>query len=523
MTNFPILSGVFRSNLLALQKTQKLIDQTTLRLATGLKVNSALDNPQNFFTAKALNYRAADLSRRLDGIGQSIRTIEEGVNGVEAIEKFLKLGETRVLEELRRFREEGPLPPPSPVVTTVAPPPLDGVILADAPDAYWRLDDAPGAAVNAGAIGAAVNGTYINGPTLGAPPLYTGGANSVEFNGVNQGVDIPDHALINLNSTPNRTVELVFNANSTAGRQVLYEEGAAVNSFTIYIDNGRLYVTGRDQGAWGPANISVPINVGETYHVAFTFDSVAGEFIGYVNGVNIGQEVVTAPFPSHSGDIGIGYMNENAWFHDGAQTGTGLYFDGRISDVALYNATLTQADMTARATSASGGITGSVVPSTPLPALSDILDQITQVTVDASYRGINLLGGEDLITLFNEDGSSRLLTEGVDFSAEGLGIQSIGFETEAGILTVLNNIREAIGKVRRFGTTLAVDMGVLATRERFTQNTINMLKAGADDLTVADQNEEGANLLALQTRQALGITSLSIAATASQGVLGMFV
>ncbi len=58
-----VLSSALRNNLLSLQNTQRNIDTAQLRLATGLKVNSALDNPQNFFTAKALNNRASDLTR----------------------------------------------------------------------------------------------------------------------------------------------------------------------------------------------------------------------------------------------------------------------------------------------------------------------------------------------------------------------------------------------------------------------------------------------------------------------------
>ena len=129
---------------------------------------------------------------------------------------------------------------------------------------------------------------------------------------------------------------------------------------------------------------------------------------------------------------------------------------------------------------------------------------------------------DNLITLFNEDGSSNLVTEGVDFSANGFGIQNVGFETEDGVLLVLDDIREAIERVRAFGKTLAVDMGIIVARQTFTETTVNMLKAGADDLTVADMNEEGANLLALQTRQLLSTTSLSLASRGNANILDLF-
>lgn len=530
MTRITPLNNVFMNNLQTLQKTQKLIDTTTLRLATGLKVNSALDNPKNFFDARALQNRSFDLSQRLDGIGKSIRTIEEGLIGTEAIENLLRLSEGNLLEELERFKEFGPLPSPPPITTTtmVTTPtsPLDTIILADNPLAYWRLNDVSGT-TTAGSIGTvgSVNGVYTNGPTLNSTPLFPGGSSSVDFSGTNQIVAIPNSNEINTTAQNRRSVELVFNADTTAGRQVLYEEGATVNSFTIYIDNGRLHVTGRDSGAWGPANISVPITTGQTYHVGFTFDAFAGEFIGYMDGIEIGRETVNATFPPHTGAVAIGGMRDGAWFHDGAQSGDGNYFDGRISDVALYNATLSPSDLAERAASViQGTTTGTVtiIPPIQLQDLNATLDQIDQITVDANYRGINLLGDDDLLTIFNEEGTSTLLTGGVNFTSRALGIQRVGFETEEGILNILESVREAIKEVRLYGESLTTSLNILSIRQTFTQSTVNTLLSGAQDLTAVDINEEGANLLALQTRRALGLTSLSLASSGNSAILDIF-
>ena len=62
----------------------------------------------------------------------------------------------------------------------------------------------------------------------------------------------------------------------------------------------------------------------------------------------------------------------------------------------------------------------------------------------------------------------------------------------------------------------------MQNRQDFTKNLINLLQIGADSLTLADTNEEGANLLALQTRQQLRTTSLSLASQADQAVLRLF-
>src|SRR5712692_1698494 len=85
MTNDVTLSAALRNNLLSLQDTQSLINEHQQRLATGKKVNSALDNPQSFFAAQSLTNRANDLSTLLDAIGQSIQTIQAANSGVNAL------------------------------------------------------------------------------------------------------------------------------------------------------------------------------------------------------------------------------------------------------------------------------------------------------------------------------------------------------------------------------------------------------------------------------------------------------
>jgi hypothetical protein len=88
------------------------------------------------------------------------------------------------------------------------------------------------------------------------------------------------------------------------------------------------------------ANINASITTGQTYHVAFVFDQPNNSFTGYLDGVSMGSVTVNNQiFPAHSGDIGIGYAPDGVQFHDG-DTGGGYYFDGRISDVAIYTKAL---------------------------------------------------------------------------------------------------------------------------------------------------------------------------------------
>ena len=83
------LSAAVRSNLLSLQNTASLLDTTQTRLATGNKVNSALDNPTNYFTASSLNSRASDLGNLLDGVSNAIQTIQAASDGITAIQKLV--------------------------------------------------------------------------------------------------------------------------------------------------------------------------------------------------------------------------------------------------------------------------------------------------------------------------------------------------------------------------------------------------------------------------------------------------
>ena len=87
----------------AIQSTARTLDRIQLQLASGLSVNSALDDPNNFFTSKSLRNRASDLSRLLDGINQSIRAVELAASGVESALQTLDLADSYVTELRDKF------------------------------------------------------------------------------------------------------------------------------------------------------------------------------------------------------------------------------------------------------------------------------------------------------------------------------------------------------------------------------------------------------------------------------------
>ena len=83
------LSASVRQNLLSLQGTADLLATTQGRLATGKKVNSALDNPTNFFTAAGLDARASDISNLLDSIGNGVQVLQAANTGITSLSKLV--------------------------------------------------------------------------------------------------------------------------------------------------------------------------------------------------------------------------------------------------------------------------------------------------------------------------------------------------------------------------------------------------------------------------------------------------
>src|SRR2546427_7397473 len=83
------LSSSVRQNLLSLQGTADLLSTTQTRLATGKKVNSALDNPTNFFTAAGLDARASDIANLLDSIGNGVQVLQAANTGITSLQKLV--------------------------------------------------------------------------------------------------------------------------------------------------------------------------------------------------------------------------------------------------------------------------------------------------------------------------------------------------------------------------------------------------------------------------------------------------
>jgi flagellin len=154
-----------------------------------------------------------------------------------------------------------------------------------------------------------------------------------------------------------------------------------------------------------------------------------------------------------------------------------------------------------------------------------IRTQIDKLAGDSGFNGINLLNGDNLTVTMNETATSTVTVTGVtDTSNGGLSINGStnNWAAASDITAASTTLTAALTTLRSQAQTLSSSLSTVQIRQDFTKATINTLQAGSDALTLADSNQEGANLLALQTRQQLSTTALSLASQADQNVLRLF-
>jgi flagellin-like hook-associated protein FlgL len=173
-------------------------------------------------------------------------------------------------------------------------------------------------------------------------------------------------------------------------------------------------------------------------------------------------------------------------------------------------------------------IAGNSVRANLVTQFNQLKDQLDKTAADASFNGINLLQGDVLKLFFNELGTSTLSIQstnpnGVNSTTLGIATATNAeFQDNTLVDARLQSLSAALGNVASQASDFGSHLSIVQNRQTFTNNMINTLKVGADGLTLADTNEEGANMLALQTRQQLSVTALSLASQAQQSVLKLF-
>lgn len=170
-----------------------------------------------------------------------------------------------------------------------------------------------------------------------------------------------------------------------------------------------------------------------------------------------------------------------------------------------------------------------------------LAQQVDNLSNDTSYQGLNLINStkSSLKIEFSDKSTATLTVKGVNTNMSKLqGAGSVKASTTAtkvagvkwssvstavsSLDSVITAMDSAIAGIRSNTKTLGTNVALLQTRLDYTKSYVNALTEGSDKLTLADLNEEGANLVSLQTRQQLGIQALSFAGQQEQGVLSLF-
>ncbi len=196
----------------------------------------------------------------------------------------------------------------------------------------------------------------LNGNFSGKPKAVDGIAGkALQFDGEDDGIKIPDSADINtVGPYTNRTVAALFNCDDVgidSRKQVIYEEGGRTRGLVIYVYDGKVYVGGwnRAEYNWNGEWPSAEVKSKRWYHVGLVIRDAAPKveskkFEMWLDGKRIAQEK-GGQLHAHGDDVGIGFTNQNAVYHDEGGSGTNIdWFAGLIDEVIVYGSAFDEGD-----------------------------------------------------------------------------------------------------------------------------------------------------------------------------------
>ncbi|MBN9314737.1 MAG: flagellar protein [Devosia sp.] len=480
------LSKAVRSNLLSLQSTAASMAKTQERLATGLKVNTALDNPTNFFTASSLNSRASDMASLLDSMSNGIKTIEAADNGLSSITKTVE----SMQSTLRQARQ----------------------------DKSFKTQS-----------------YAIDSTTIGTSAVKTlsfdGG--SVGTSAVSVNLNTTSSAATSASATGSVAVATDAALQAFAGNTITLTAGSNTVSYAITGTSTKADLTTALSSAGFTAAFDGSNNlaVSRTDGVNFTGSGAGATSLGIATTSANGVQAVTGAVKTV--DTLVQEINSNTSLAGKirASNDSGKLRIENLSTEEL-NVTGVGSDGEVDGTAGTGTIGGNDVRKNLVKQFNDLRDQLDKFADDASFNGINLLRGDKLKLTFNETGTSTIDIQAKDSDGAATSVNntSLGitsavnaeFDSDASIDSRLSTLSDALGTLRSQSSAFGSNLSIVQNRTDFTKKMINTLETGAANLTLADTNAEAANLLALQTRQQLSSTALSMASQADQAVLRLF-
>jgi len=472
------LSAGVRQNLLSLQNTAELMSATQNRLATGKKVNSALDNPSNFFTASSLQSRGNDLSSLLDSMATGIKTLEAADNGITSITKTVE----SMQSTLRQARQDKSFQTAS-----------YSINLGTTPAGTEKLSFSGGSVGSTAIDVGLTNSTMTTAAAVGTVALADNGKQFTVSDGTTATADIT----LATGDTVDDIVTKINAATTTAN-----------NGIVASNDNGKIKLTSTSNAAIAVANGTTTggatvLGFGALAHEAKSVDDVVSA---------IGANALLAGKVTASSDGGKLRITNNS---------LGDLTVGGASSAGVIDGSASTAD-----------IGGNETRKSLVKQFNELRDQLNKTADDSGYNGVNLLRKDALKLTFNETGTSTMEIQVKDSSDQAMAIDAdaldidsaldADFNSDDAIDAKLAGLGDALGTLRSQSSSLGSKLSIVQNRQDFTKSMINTLQTGADGLVLADSNEEAANLLALQTRQQLSSTALSMAAQADQAVLRLF-
>lgn len=518
------LSASMRSNLLALQDTSMMQDLTQGRLATGKKVNSAIDNPASYFTAASLNNRATDLSARLDGIGQALQTLKAVSKSLDGLTTLV--GQAQALAQQANDAAGA-------TVSTLTTEQIKGVTglsttAVVGSTAGTTLSTAFGGLTT---VDMATFKISINGATAQTVDLTGSTAATVSINtlltAINSLSSVSSAGVTAVYNTTSNQIDFVAKAGTTiqidetttTGAVALF--GANVGSANIHTfsnpsaTSSQLLTSAFGVAATNKFEIQVSNPAAGTSAATVAITVATAETIAtFVTKLNAISASLSASYNTTSGKID---------FAAAAGTSVEIVESGSTAGAKVFGA--------ARVGTTNDLVFGTSNSGTAVAKnfadFKTVMTQIDQLVADSSYKGTNLLkGSASMSVTFNEDGSSALTVQGVDYTYTNLGMtntSSLNWGSTAGdIQKSLTQAKAALDTIRSQAATFGTSNSIIQTRNDFTKNMVDTLKSGGDKLVLADMNEEAANMLALQTQRQMATNSLTMASQAAQSVLQMF-
>jgi flagellin len=489
-----ILSPGIRSALLSLQATAARTNAIQSRLSTGKRVVSALDNPRSFFTAQSLDARASELNVLLDNVAQAQQTVKTVTQSISALSKLVQSAKS-LAQQARQAAH------PTTTYDAIEVTGTADVSGEAAGTVTGSVDTSDGFTADVDGLQIQVGATVY---TVHSPLSPIPQSINAIISHINSTAGLSSAITASLDGTGKflkltaDSTDVSFQVLNTAAATALGVAGQSGTSTNLL------------QAVSGLSGTSLTVQSGGGGAKTITFGTGGSQ-------VSTLEELQSA----------LASTGVNAWT-SGANLSLGV-----PATTGVQNSLITSGSALAAFGMAPSSVEyGAVNTPTPDPSRASyqaqyniLLQQIDTLALDSSYNGVNLLSGGNLTATFNESGSSTLSVTGTSLNATGLGLAALtgeDFQSDFAIDEIVGDLDAALISLRAEATRFGSSLAILQTRQDFTEAMTETLKAGADTLVLADANEEGANLLALQTRQALSTTALSLSSMGAQAVLRLF-